>query len=108
MKIGLGDTWIWRLLFRLGLARARMPQWRVIVEGRPKPIAGHPQAAAEGAVVSILVWAHEVEEAEGLAQIVVERDGFATLTADAIEVAPQTRPSAAAMVAARSKYLFYA
>lgn len=103
MKAGLERAWLWRILHRLKLLKASMPQWRVVVEARPR--LGAPAAA--GLVVGMLVWAHDAEEAEALASLAVEAEGFAPMTADATQVAPQWPPTREAQVVARTEYAFY-
>jgi hypothetical protein len=108
MKVGLGDAWFWRFLHRAGVLRAHMPQWRVVVEGRPvRPQRNAQGAAIGGVVVGVIVWAEDVEEAEALARIAVEAEGFGAMTADAVRIAPQTPPSRESRAMARTPFADY-
>jgi hypothetical protein len=85
----------WAFLYRRKLIRAPMPFWRVVVEGRPKPGARDWPADLGAVVGAVFVWARTIEEAEGLAQLAVEAEGFEPITADAVKTAPAARPRAA-------------
>jgi hypothetical protein len=108
LKIGLGDAWFWRPLYRFGLVRARMPQWRVVVEARSVRLRRTPLGEPIGGIVAgVIVWAEDVEEAEALARLAIEADGFGAMTADAVRIAPQTRPAREACAVARTPYALF-
>jgi len=94
---------LWSLAFKLKLARAHMPFWRVVVEARPDRRArGWPKDVASG-VAAVYVWARTIEEAEALATLAMEREGFSLMTADAIKHAPAARPRRSPCAVARGK-----
>ncbi len=87
-----GPSGLWALIYRLRLARFSMPFWRVIVECRPMRARRDWPRDAETGVTGVFVWARSAEEAEGLAMLALEEDGFGALTADAVKAAPAARP----------------
>lgn len=93
MRVGLPYRRFWRALYQLGWARAWLPQWCVVVEGRRGRRIG---------VTGVLVWAMEAEEAEALAQLALSDEGIDPITADATAVAPQCAPSRTARACVRS------
>jgi hypothetical protein len=108
VRAGVRHAWFWRALYACGLARAHMPQWRVVVEAKPLlPRSCVSGAPADGAVVSVFVWAGESEEAEAYARLAVEAEGFIVLTADATLEQPLTRPATAPGAVARTGYAYY-
>jgi hypothetical protein len=108
LKVGLGGAWFWRSLYRAGLVRPPMPQWRVVVEARPvRPRRTPLGEVIGGVVVGVIVWAEDVEEAEALARIAVEADGLGAMTADGVRIAPQTRPAKESGAVARTPYALY-
>ncbi|MBX3511409.1 MAG: hypothetical protein KF700_09420 [Hyphomonadaceae bacterium] len=103
MKVKRGPSRFWAFLYRSGLARARMPFWRVVVEARLDRRAKQWPARFDTAVGAVFVWARTIEEAEGLAALAVEDEGMEALTADAVKhpphVAPRRTPAAVARTA---------
>jgi hypothetical protein len=93
---------LWRGLHRLGLARARLPFWRVVVEGK---LDHRAKVAKWGrAVTGVFVWARSIEEAEGLASLALQSEGVEPVTADAMRWPPSARPSTAPCVVARTPF----
>lgn len=97
------STRFWRWAFRLGWARPTMPQWRVVVDARV------PRRVGSGGcvVTGLLVWATDPEEAEALARLKVEADGYEPITADAMLAPPCTRPRREAGVVSTDGYAAY-
>lgn len=92
---------VWRLAFRLGLARESMPFWRVVCEVRPSPSARFWPPRSDVAVTAVFVWANTPEEAEGLAALALEGEALSAITADATRVPPALRPSRLSVAVAR-------
>lgn len=103
MKLKRAPSRFWSLLFRLGLARARMPFWRVVVEAKLDRTRRSWPAEADAAVTAVFVWARTIEEAEGLAALALEEEGLAIVTADAIKAPPSARPRRTPAAVARGE-----
>jgi hypothetical protein len=93
-------------MHRWKLARAPMPFWRVVVEAKPNLSARAWPETLECAVVAIYVWARTIEEAEGLAALALEEQGFRSITADAVKHPPVARPRRQPAAVARGPYGF--
>jgi hypothetical protein len=105
LRVGLSQAWLWRALFRWKLARVRMGMWRVVVEATPNvPMRGRETAAV---VTGVWVWANDAEEAEALASLAIESEGFSVLTADASPAPPEAAPLREAGAIARTALSFY-
>lgn len=102
MRLKRGPSRFWAFLFRIGLAKAKMPFWRVVVEVELDHRRRHWPTNLAGAVAGVFVWARTAEEAEGLAALALEAEGFEPLTADAVKCPPAARPHAAPVAAART------
>lgn len=108
MKVGISGGAFWRLAYRLGWVRAHLPQWRVVVDARPKaPIASPDGSPISGAVCGVIVWAQDPEEAEAIARLCVELEGYDAITADANPIAPQSPPKREPQAVARTGYALY-
>lgn len=92
MSLGRGPSRFWAALHRFGVARPRMPFWRVIVEARLDRRSRRWPAHVDGAVAAVFVWARTIEEAEGLATLALAEEGLDAVTADATRYAPAARP----------------
>lgn len=106
MKLKRGSSRIWAILFRLKLARAHMPFWRVVVEAKLDRRAKPWPKRLDGVVSAVFVWARTIEEAEGLAALALEEEGLEALTADAVKCPPAAAPRRAPMAVARSELGF--
>lgn len=102
MKLKRGLSRFWTFAFRAGLARARMPFWRVVVESKLDRRARAWSKKYDGAVTAVFVWARTIEEAEGLAVLALEDEGLEPMTADAIKCQPAAAPKATPQAVARS------
>jgi hypothetical protein len=84
----------------VGIAHARLPFWRVVVECVPNERRSAWPADAESGVTCVFVWARASEEAEGLARLALDEAGLDAITADATRAkataAPRRRPEAVA------------
>ncbi len=92
MKIVRSANGFWAWTYRVKLARAPMPFWRVVVEAALIGGGRRWPRGAQSAVTSVLAWAHTIEEAEALAVLALEEEGLAALTADAVKIAPAAAP----------------
>ncbi|MEJ0059668.1 MAG: hypothetical protein WDM79_08920 [Terricaulis sp.] len=92
MSLKPGPDAFWAFVFRIGLLRAPMPFWRVVIEARVDRRGGAWSRHTEFAVASVFVWARTIEEAEGLASLALEEEGLHALTADAMKCPPAARP----------------
>ena len=108
MSLPRGPSRFWTLLHRLGLAKAHMPFWRVIVECELDRRARQWPADVEGVVAAVYVWARTIEEAEGLAALALEEEGLDAITADALKTAPAAMPHRAPCAVARGELGFIA
>jgi hypothetical protein len=108
VKLKRGISRFWALLYRSGLARPRMPFWRVVVEGKLDRRVRKWPRKFDVAVTAVYVWAGAIEEAEGLAALALEAEGLITLTADAVKCPPAAAPKRQAMAVARSAFGFLA
>lgn len=106
MKLKRGPSRIWALLHRLGLAKRRMPFWRVVVEARLDRAVKDWPREHDTAVTAVYVWAQTIEEAEGLAVLALEAEGLEALTADAKKCPAAARPRREAMAVARGEIGF--
>jgi hypothetical protein len=79
-----------------------MPFWRVVVEAKPDRRVRRWPAQIESAVAAVFVWARTIEEAEALAALAMEAEGFEFVTADAVKHAPAARPRREPAAVARS------
>jgi len=105
VKLGRGPSKIWPALYRLGLARARLPFWRVVVEA--KLGASMRLARKHGfAVTAVFVWARTIEEAEGLASLALEEEGLEVQTADAKQCPPAAAPKNVPAAVSRTELAF--
>lgn len=102
MKLKRGLSRFWTFMFRAGLARARMPFWRVVVESRLDRRVRAWSKKYDGAVTAVFVWARTIEEAEGLAVLALEDEGLEPITADAMKCAPAAAPKSMPQAMARS------
>lgn len=106
MKLKRGISGFWALMFRAGLARPRMPFWRVVVEAKlDRSARKWPQRHAY-AVTAVFVWARTIEEAEGLATLALEEEGLKVMTADALKHPPAARPRRYPVAVARNEFGF--
>ena len=94
----------WSGLHRLGLARAKLPFWRVVVEGKLNPRMKTASARWGRAVAGVFVWARTIEEAEGLAALALRDEGVETVTADAVRWPPGAAPSRTPQAVARTPF----
>lgn len=108
VKLKRGPSRLWASLYRAGLARPRMPFWRVVVEAKLDRRARKWPRKFDAAVTAVYVWARTIEEAEGLAALALEAEGLTTLTADAVKCPPAAAPKRQAMAVARSAFGFLA
>lgn len=92
MKLKRGLSRFWSAMFKIKLARARMPFWRVVVEAELDRDMRRWPRGQERAVVAVYVWAQSIEEAEGLAALALENEGMIALTADALKCQPAAAP----------------
>lgn len=107
MKLKRGLSGIWPSLYRLGLAQARMPFWRVVVEAKLDPNAKRRWPSdAETAVTAVFVWARTIEEAEGLAALALEHEGLEAITSDAQKAPPAAAPRRLPAAVARTELTF--
>jgi hypothetical protein len=121
VKLKRGLSRIWAYLYRVKLARAHMPFWRVVVEARldrraknwPRRFDAKLDRRAarwperyDGAVTAVFVWARTIEEAEGLAALAVEQEGLEALTCDAKKCAPAAAPRREPAAVARGELGF--
>lgn len=104
LKRGLSGLWAWA--YRVRLARAPMPFWRVVVEARLARGARTWPRRAESAIAAVFVWARTMEEAEALAVLALELEGLAAITADAKKCAPAAAPKRHPMAVARGELGF--
>ncbi len=102
MKLKRGPSSLWRWLYRVGLARAWMPFWRVVVEAKPVRGAKKWPRGADAAVTAVFVWARTIEEAEALAVLALEAEGLRALTADAKKSPPAAAPKQTPVAIART------
>lgn len=102
MKLARRTSRLWALLYRFGLAHAPMTFWRVVVEAKLLDGPSRILRRYEAAVTAVHVWAHTVEEAEGLAALALQKEGLLVLTADAAKCAPAFAPKPAPMAVARA------
>jgi hypothetical protein len=107
MRVGPGAGVIWRALFRWRLVKAAMPQWTVVVEATPDRTRRPWPEEVEGVVLSVMVWARAVEEAEGLAQLAIFEEGLNPITADANPCEPCCAPSLEPQAVWRSRFAFF-
>jgi hypothetical protein len=101
-----GPSRFWSFMFQAGLVRARMPFWRVVVEGRLDRVQRRWPENHDTGVAAVFVWARTVEEAEGLASLALETEGLDTLTADAVKCPPAAAPRRRAAAVARTELRF--
>ncbi|MGE0596094.1 MAG: hypothetical protein AB7P07_07000 [Hyphomonadaceae bacterium] len=106
MSLRKGPSRFWAMLHRMGMARARMPFWRVVIEARLDRRARPWPRDIDGAVTAVFVWARTVEEAEGLAALAIEEEGLAVITADALKCPPAARPRRAPAAVSRTELGF--
>ena len=106
MKLKRGPSSLWRWLHRVGLARAPMPFWRVVVEARLVRGARKWPRGAAAAVTAVFVWARTIEEAEALSVLALEAEGLKALTADAKKCPPAAAPKRTPMAVARTEIGF--
>jgi len=106
VKLKRGLSRIWAYLYRVKLARAHMPFWRVVVEARLDRRAKNWPRRFETAVAPIYVWARTIEEAEGLAALAVESEAMEALTCDAKKCAPAAAPRREPTAVARGELGF--
>jgi len=98
-----GPSGLWAWAHRVGLAQARMPFWRVVVECTPSVARAAWPVNAESAVVCVFVWARACEEAEGLARLALDELGLDSITADAVRAQPAAAPRRRPEAIARTK-----
>lgn len=101
-----GPSRFWAFAFRTHMARMRMPFWRVVCECRPLRTMRAWPAHAEAGVAGVFVWARSSEEAEGLAALALEAEGYVTVTADAKKADPAARPRAEPVAVARTAFAY--
>lgn len=106
MKLKRGASSLWALLYRIKLARPRMPFWRVVVEAKLDRRAKAWPERFNSAVAAVFVWARTIEEAEALASLAIEQEGMIALTADAIKHAPASAPRREPAAMARTAFGF--
>jgi hypothetical protein len=106
LKITRGQNRFWSGLHRMGMARARLPFWRVVVEAKLDHRARAWPIHFGGAVTGVFVWARTVEEAEGLAALALHDEGMEAVTADAVRISPAARPSLTPKAVARTPFGF--
>lgn len=102
MKLKRGLSRFWTFAFRVGLVRAPMPFWRVVVESKLDRRARAWSKRYDGAVTAVFVWARAIEEAEGLAVLALEEEGLEPITADAAKCPPAAAPKSTPQAVARS------
>lgn len=106
MRLKRGPSRLWSAMFVAGLARARMPFWRVVAEAK---LGGNPKRWSKrygSAVVAVFVWARTIEEAEGIASLALEEEGLEVLTADAKQCPPAAPPRRVPMAMSRTSLGF--
>jgi hypothetical protein len=101
-----GPSRLWAFAFRTHLARMHMPFWRVVCECRPLRMQRSWPSYAEAAVTGVFVWARSSEEAEGLAALALEAEGFVTVTADAKKADPGAHPRKQPAAMARTSFVY--
>lgn len=106
MRLKRGPSSIWAAVFKAGLARARMPFWRVVIEARLNRSVRRWPRRFGSAVTAVFVWARTIEEAEGVASLAVEEEGLEVLTADAKQCPPAAPPKRLPMAVSRSELRF--
>lgn len=106
LRVMRAPSRIWSSLHRLGLARARLPFWRVVVEGRLDHRERQWPSHLSRAVTGVFVWARTVEQAEGLAALALQHEGIEAITADAVRWPPGAVPSSTARAVARTPFGF--
>lgn len=104
MRLKRGISNFWAFLHRSRLVRARMPFWRVVVEGKLDRRFRKWPRKYDAAVVAVYVWARTIEEAEGLAALALEQEGLMVWTADAVKCPPAAAPRREASAVARDEY----
>lgn len=106
MKVKRRSGQLWALLHRVGLARAHMPFWRVVVEAKLNRRVKKWPKDMEGAVTAVFVWARTIEEAEGLAALALEEEGLDATTADAVKCPPSAPPRRKSQAMSRTELGF--
>lgn len=108
MSLKRGTSRLWAWAYRMRLARAPMPFWRVVVEAKLSRRSRRWPRGARRAVTGVFVWARTIEEAEGLAALALEREGLSALTADAKKCPPSAAPRRLPGAVARTElgYIF--
>ena len=101
-----GPSRLWAALHRARLVRARMPFWRVVVEGKLNRRAKRWPQKFDAAVAAVFVWARTIEEAEALASLALEEEGLVAMTADAKKCAPAAAPRKTPLAVARTEFGF--
>lgn len=105
-KLSRGTSGLWAWLYRVKLARAHMPFWRVVVEARLDRRARRWPRRVDSVVTAVFVWAHAIEEAEALASLALEAEGLIPITSDALKSAPAAAPRREPGAVARNEFRF--
>lgn len=106
MKLKRGLSGVWPVLYAMGLARAHMPFWRVVVEAKLDRTVRRWPRKADTAVTAVYVWARTIEEAEGLAALALEEEGLDAMTADARQCPAAASPRRSPQAVARGGISF--